>query len=348
MLPAMSAPHPSSTHTAVRGDGGFLWSSEPEPHAARRKAILDAHPEVKKLYGPCRKTKYVCTALLIAQLSLAYLFREASFWLMVPVAFALGGIFSQWLLLANHELSHNLAFEKPLHNRLFGLFINLPIGVPVVAAFREYHLMHHTHQGVDGIDTDVPTALEARLVKGPLSKLIWLSGQGLAYALRPLFMVPLKPNRWIVINFVVQFGFDALVYYFWGARALVFLPIAAISSMGLHPLAGHYLTEHYVTNEPQETYSYYGPLNALAFNVGYHNEHHDFPYIAGSRLPELKRLAPEYYEPLVSYSSWTGMLWNYVTRQELTPTSRVKRKSAARSTDTQGRDPSFPLDSRAS
>jgi sphingolipid delta-4 desaturase len=95
--------------------------------------------------------------------------------------------------------------------------------------------------------------------------------------------------------------------------------------MGLHPISGHYISEHYVIREGQETYSYYGPLNKLAFNVGYHNEHHDFPYIAGSRLPALRKIAPEFYDSLAQHTSWTRILWDYVTRADLTATSRVKR-----------------------
>jgi sphingolipid delta-4 desaturase len=76
----------------------------------------------------------------------------------------------------------------------------------------------------------------------------------------------------------------------------------------------------------QETYSYYGPLNALAFNVGYHNEHHDFPYIPGSRLAKLRSTAPEFYDQLLSHTSWARTLWRFVTRPSINGYSRIKRR----------------------
>lgn len=303
----------------------FVWSSEREPHAARRREMLRKYPQIRELYGPCWKTKYVCTALVGVQLGLAYLLKDAPWWLIVVVAYAFGGVVNQALLLAIHELSHNLAFRRPWQNRLFGLFINLPVGVPVAETFRYYHLLHHLHQGEQGTDTDLPTALEARLLRGRLAKLLWLVGQGFAYALRPLFVHPKRLTWGEAGNLLLQVGFDLLILHFWGVKALAYLPISSLIVMGLHPVAGHYISEHYVFRAGQETYSYYGPLNRLTFNVGYHNEHHDFPYIPGSRLAELRRIAPEYYDSLHHHSSWSKTLWDYVMRPDVGGHSRVKR-----------------------
>lgn len=74
-----------------------------------------------------------------------------------------------------------------------------------------------------------------------------------------------------------------------------------------------------------ETYSYYGVWNYLTFNVGYHMEHHDFPYIPGSRLPEVKRIAAEFYDPLPQHHSWLKVLWEFLLHTDKGPQVRVKR-----------------------
>jgi len=305
---------------------GFSWSTAREPHAERRRRMLELHPAIKELYGPCPRTKYVCTLLVGAQLLLAYWLKDAPWWMVLLVAYGVGGVINQSLMLAIHELSHNLAFRRPWHNRAFALFVNLPIGVPVAETFRYYHLLHHTHQGDDRLDTDLPTEFEGRLLRHTATKLVWLACQGFAYALRPLLVHPKKPSRSELLNFAIQLAFNLCVLHFWGGKALAYFPIGSLLVMGLHPIAGHYISEHYVFREGQETYSYYGPLNAIAFNVGYHNEHHDFPYVPGSRLERLRRIAPEFYESLYAHESWTSALFRFVTDAQLGGYSRVKRR----------------------
>jgi len=325
-VPGPTLPTPTPAAEPPRG---FVWSSAPEPHAERRREMLRKYPQIKRLYGPCPRTKYVCTLLVLVQLTSAFLLRGAPGWLLVLCAYSIGGVINQALLLAIHELSHNLGFAKPWQNRLFSLFINLPVGVPVAETFRYYHLLHHVHQGHAATDTDLPTEIEGRLLSGshraPL-KLLWVMGQGFAYALRPLFVHPKRPSAAEIGNLALQLVFNALIWHFWGGRALAYLPISSLIVMGLHPVAGHYISEHYLFRAGQETYSYYGPLNRLTFNVGYHNEHHDFPYIPGSRLAELRATAPEFYDCLYSHSSWTRTLWLYISRPELGGYSRVKRR----------------------
>ncbi|XP_060533604.1 sphingolipid delta(4)-desaturase DES1 isoform X2 [Cylas formicarius] len=238
------------------------------------------------------------------------------------------------IILAIHEISHNLAFGhgRPLHNRLFGFFANLPIGIPISISFKKYHLEHHRYQGDELKDTDIPTYMEAKLFCTTFGKFIWVILQPFFYAFRPLVTYPKPPTVLEIYNLVLQLIFDALVVYFLGWKILGYLVYGSLMAMGLHPVAGHFISEHYMFKKGYETYSYYGPLNFITFNVGYHNEHHDFPAVPGSLLPEVKRIAPEFYDDLPQHQSWTQVLYDFVMDPDVGPYARIKRKKRGLST----------------
>ena len=96
-------------------------------------------------------------------------------------------------------------------------------------------------------------------------------------------------------------------------------------SVGFHPLGGRWIQEHYLKDSEQETYSYYGILNTIQFNIGYHNVHHDFPSIPWNKLPTLKKMAPEYYDTLESHKSWTRVFLRFIFDPKITLFSRIIR-----------------------
>ena len=67
--------------------------------------------------------------------------------------------------------------------------------------------------------------------------------------------------------------------------------------------------------------------NRYSPQVGYHNEHHDFPAIAWTRLPALRELAPEFYDTLPSHPSWPMVIVNFIRDPEVGIFARVKRLS---------------------
>ena len=191
--------------------------------------------------------------------------------------------------------------------------------------FKKYHLEHHRFLGEDGTDTDIASRVEALFFKNTVLKVIWMFFQPLFYALRPGFVKPMAPSALEFLNYATQLSFNAVIIYFFGYKSWVYFFSGTILSMGIHPVAGHFISEHYMFNKGYETYSYYGILNKLTFNVGYHMEHHDFPYIPGARLPDVKRIASEFYDPLPQHTSWVKVIWDFITRDDIGPYARVKR-----------------------
>lgn len=273
--------------------------------------------------------KYQVLLLMVIQFTLAYLMKDFSWTILFLVAYTIGGVINHALLLALHEISHNLAFghARPLHNRIFSLIVNFPIGVPCAISFKKYHLEHHRYQGDEELDVDLPTQFEARMFFNTATKFVWVVLQPFFYSLRPMFVNPKNPLPLEIVNMVLQFSVDAMVVHYWGGKSLAFMIASSLLGMGLHPVAGHFISEHYMFAKGYETYSYYGPLNYVTFNVGYHNEHHDFPSVPGSRLPMVKEIASEYYKDLPQHNSWTRVLYEFITDPAIGPYARMKRKA---------------------
>lgn len=230
---------------------------------------------------------WIVIMMVLTQLVALYLVKDLDWKWVLFWAYAFGSCLNHSMTLAIHEVSHNSAFGhcKAMWNRWFGIFANLPIGVPYSISFKRYHMDHHRYLGGDGIDVDIPTNFEGWFFCTTFRKFIWVILQPLFYAFRPLFINPKPITHLEIINTLVQLTFDVIVYYVLGVKSLVYMLAASLLGLGLHPISGHFIAEHYMFLKGHETYSYYGPLNLLTFNVGYHNEHHDFPNIPGKSLP---------------------------------------------------------------
>lgn len=156
-----------------------------------------------------------------------------------------------------------------------------------------------------------------------------------------VYQLPL--TRIHLLNIVAQISFDYLLVRYAGVGSLMYLIISSFLAGSLHPCAGHFIAEHYVLERQAksakdpvnlvpvpETFSYYGPLNMLTYNVGLHNEHHDFPAIPWSRLPVLHEVAKEFYADLPHHQSWVWVMWQFIWDKEVGMWCRVKRKDGTR------------------
>ncbi|HUX84251.1 MAG TPA: fatty acid desaturase [Chitinophagaceae bacterium] len=314
----------------MRSRTDFVHSDGPEPHRVRTKNILKGHPEVRKLIGKNPNTIFAILGIVAFQIALCILLRHSPWWLILVLSYFVGAFANHALFVMIHECAHNLLFKNRAANSWAGIFSNLPQVMPSAVSFQRYHLKHHSFQGIHELDADLPDFWEAKLVNNSFwGKAGWFLLFPVFQTIRTFRLREIKPiDQWVIANWVIQFGFDAAVLIFLGPRALIYLALSFFFSVGLHPLGARWIQEHYLTlDEHQETYSYYGVLNKVAFNVGYHNEHHDFPSVPWNRLPKLRKKAPDYYDNLYYHTSWTKLFFHFLFDRKLSLYSRVIRSN---------------------
>ena len=172
------------------------------------------------------------------------------------------------------------------------------------------------------MDVDIPTRLESKMFNYTLLRVLWLFLYPLNQAIRPYYKSPLPVNIYEIYNWLIQVSLNVFIYYVFGEKIVFYLLGGTLVSLGIHPLSGHFISEHYLFKDGHHaTYSYYGPLNFILFNAGYHVEHHDFPYIPCTRIAKVRELAPKYYA-IPHHTSWLRVLWDFIFDPEMGPQSR--------------------------
>jgi sphingolipid delta-4 desaturase len=284
------------------------------PPRVRVGRMLAEHPELRQCMGRNPATALYIAGLVGLQIALAWAFRDGPLWLLLPTAYVVGASASHALFVLIHECTHKLVFLTKQWNLATELIANLPLVLPSAVSFDRTHLRHHAHLGDYPDDPDIPFDFEARLVgRSWWRKALWITTY-------PLWLVPRSfrvlgaggVDRWVVANLVVQLAFDVGIWFVLGPQAFLYLIASCWFSISLHPLGARWIQEHWMVARPQVTYSYYGPLNLVAFNMGYHNEHHDFPNVPWNRLPTVRRIGGRWYDGLVSHSSWTSLLVRFI------------------------------------
>jgi len=314
-----------------------MGSGDADVHNRRRRAIEEEFPEVKKLKGPDSRTQYFAYGLFLTQVFLAYVVKDS-----LLGAIILGLTISPYMdfavLTLIHEVSHCLVFKYPPFNRLLGIFCNTVFLAPVSEVFRQHHNMHHIHLGDVKKDVDVPGEREMRAIgNSAFLKTVWLVLSVFILPVRSIKKLPVRWSMMMVLNWVACLSFSACVFLY-SKPAFVYLLLGMVLSQSMHPANARQVQRHlklYAKKEKDgagegdeiplherqlNTFSYYGGLNFLTLNVGFHVEHHDFGNIAWTRLPELRKIAGEKWYPTngAYHSRGFAEIFAFITNRKIT------------------------------
>jgi sphingolipid 4-desaturase/C4-monooxygenase len=283
-------------------------------HLRRRRAILDAHPDIRSLGGHNPWTAALVFLVSGAHFAVAAALRDAPWYVIGAGAYLFGAVFAHALGMLIHECAHNLIVRSSAGNKALSIAANLPLVLPAAIDFRYKHLLHHKHLGEgEHRDFQVPVSRGAAWVGGSrVRKVIWLAVGSLLFPRGHVEDAPEGRDRWDIANIVAEVVVLVPFTLAFGSGALAYLALSGLFAFGPHPLGVRGYGEHLAAHAGQPTTSYYGMFNLVSFNVGHHVEHHDFPAVPWNRLPRVRRYAPEHYRALSTIDSWVGMFARYV------------------------------------
>jgi sphingolipid delta-4 desaturase len=246
--------------------------------------------------------------------------------LVIACAWLAGALASHSLFVLIHDAAHDLIVPGRVGNKAFGMLCNVGQGLPTAMSFRTFHLLHHSHLDEYDYDGDLAFKAEARWVgTSALRKALWFAAFPFIQMVRPARIKKPFLDAWLIANFVVVGVTDYLIWRFCGTTGLAYVVLSTLFGVGFHPVGARWVQEHYTFEPGQETYSYYGPMNRVAFNIGYHNEHHDLVRVPWAHLPKIKAIAPEFYDHLYAHRSWGRLFLRFIFDRDMSLFSRITR-----------------------
>ncbi len=315
-------------------------------HNEMRRQVVKAHPEVVALAGPEWKSAVAAAGLLAAQWTVAWAVSGTNVWLVFLAAFCVGQFVIHAAGALVHESAHRLVFRGPRAKLAFDLLIEAVFtSFSRQLTYQHNHITsHHPHLGDyegDYEHEDIcrffarrkfhlehPAAQRALtvlfmvlhflplgfLVEFMLLPKIYARLYGLAPrdpardtgATRPavgerLIFIGMSLAVWAALYSL--FGFWSLLYQVWSLS--LFSGRAGITAVG------QFLSEHPGDDHDAPTRSTYWWGNLFLFNIGYHVEHHTFPNVAWTRLPRLRKAAPEVFN-LANERSYLRFWWDHI------------------------------------
>mmetsp|Transcript_18601 Transcript_18601/g.47271 ORF Transcript_18601/g.47271 Transcript_18601/m.47271 type:complete len:711 (+) Transcript_18601:172-2304(+) len=316
----------------------------PQRHQARRKKMLELHPELTELMRPEMASVILAAGLSLIQFGVAVLIApQASWWQIVLLVYLFGAFVDHALWVLIHDFTHNLglgdvvvggiAIDKLTANALMCIVANGPHLFPSGIPFRQYHLQHHAYLNERGGDPDVISPLELRLFgdgRSFISKLLWLTFSQISQGLRPLQFKPITSPRYyqlLAVNAVHNIIYGYLAYLISGSSysAVAYLLFSSLVSIGPHLVGIRWIAEHFQVAPDQETYSCYSSIRYLILNMSCHVEHHDLPRVPWMHLMTVRKIAPEFYDRLYAHSGYWTVLFQYLFDSNVALTSRITR-----------------------
>lgn len=342
-------------------------SEHARQHNEIRKRVAEKHPEVLTLAGPEWRTVFAGVGILGLHWTTIYFVAQTN----VLVVFAVALCFGQFLYHATstlvHESAHRLVFRSRRGKLAFDLLIEAILtSFSRQLTYQHNHITsHHPHLGdYDGDyeHENICRVLARRTYRSAHPhRQRWLTIAQIFLHLLPYGFLteelvmpryfarrtglaksdtvrdtgatsPTIGERRLFALFslcthifiFVAFGWLGWLYHVWTLSI-------SVGRSGVSTI-GQYLSEHPGDDTEQPTRSTYWWGNRFFFNTGYHFEHHTFPNVAWTRLPTLKKIAPETFN-VANSKSYFRFWWDHVKADfdvAIRPSANHPEKFAAR------------------